>query len=91
MGRVLVEAMALGIPVVATRVGGIPAVVGDEEAGRLVPPEDVAALTDALDELARDAPLRAKLGRAARERAERFSVRVAEARLGALYAELARR
>lgn len=91
MGRALVEAMALGIPVVATRVGGIPAVVGEDEAGRLVPPEDVGALTDALEELARDAPLRAKLGRAARERAERFSVRVADARLCALYADLARR
>lgn len=91
MGRVLVEAMALGVPVVATRVGGIPAVVGEDEAGRLVPPEDVTALTDALEELARDAPLRAKLGQAARERAERFSVRVAEARLCELYAELAPR
>jgi glycosyltransferase involved in cell wall biosynthesis len=90
MGRVVVEAMALGVPVVATAVGGIPAVVVDGECGRLVEPDDVAALAAALVELARDAGLRRKLGDGARERAEHFSTEVANAKLLALYAALVR-
>jgi glycosyltransferase involved in cell wall biosynthesis len=90
MGRVLVEAMALGVPVVATAVGGIPAVVVDGECGRLVEPYDVEALASALVELARDSRLRRKLGDGARERAEHFSTQVANAKLLALYAGLIR-
>lgn len=90
MGRALVEAMAIGLPVVGAAVGGIPAVIGDDEAGRLVPPDDPEALARALVELGRDASLRAKVGEAARARAERFSTAVSEARLLALYAALAR-
>lgn len=47
---VLIEAMASGVPVVATHVGGVPEVVGPEE-GRLVPPGDPAALSAAIDEV----------------------------------------
>ncbi|MCL6640199.1 MAG: glycosyltransferase family 4 protein [Candidatus Rokubacteria bacterium] len=90
MGRALVEAMALGVPVVASAVGGIPAVVGDDEVGRLVPPDDAPALAAALVALAEDPARRAKLGEAARVRARRFSTAVAEARMAALYAELLR-
>ncbi len=90
MGRALVEAMAVGLPVVGAAVGGIPAVIGDDEAGRLVPPDDPQALAAALVELGRDATLRAKLGEAAWARAEQFSTAVSEARLLALYAALAR-
>ena len=88
MGRVLVEAMALGVPVVGATVGGIPAVIGADEAGRLVAPDDPGALAAALIELGRDAALRAKLGEAARARAEEFSTAVAHARLVALYQRL---
>jgi glycosyltransferase involved in cell wall biosynthesis len=90
MGRVIVEAMALGIPVVATAVGGIPDVVTDGECGRLVAPEDVDALAAALIELGRDEALRAKLGEAAQARAEAFSTAVAREKLLAVYAELVR-
>jgi glycosyltransferase involved in cell wall biosynthesis len=90
MGRVLVEAMALGVPVVGTAVGGIPSVIGADECGRVVPADDVPALADALAELGRDAGLRAKLGEAAVARAEAFSLAVADRRLLALYAGLAR-
>jgi glycosyltransferase involved in cell wall biosynthesis len=90
MGRALVEAMALGVPVVGAEVGGIPTVVGDGECGRLVPSGDVPALAEALIELGVDDGLRAKLAAAAVVRAETFSTGVANAALRAIYDELAR-
>jgi len=90
MGRVIVEAMALGLPVVATAVGGIPDVVADGECGRLVEPENVDALATALTELGRDPGLRRKLGEVAAERAEAFSTAVASEKLLAVYAALVR-
>jgi glycosyltransferase involved in cell wall biosynthesis len=90
MGRALVEAMALGIPVVGAAVGGIPAVIVDGECGRLVPPDDPPALATALVDLGRDAALRGKLGGAARRRAEAFSTAEAEAKMRAVYEELVR-
>jgi glycosyltransferase involved in cell wall biosynthesis len=85
MGRVLVEAMAIGVPVVGTTVGGIPDVILDGECGRLVPPGDTAALGEALAELGMDVALRVKLGAGARPRAEAFSTDVAAAAMGAIY------
>jgi glycosyltransferase involved in cell wall biosynthesis len=90
MGRVLVEAMALGLPVVGTRVGGIPDVIDDGECGLLVPADDAAALAAALVELGRDAARRDKLGAAARRRAEDFSTTVAAAAMRDLYDGLVR-
>jgi glycosyltransferase involved in cell wall biosynthesis len=78
-GRSIIEAMALGAPVVATRVGGVPEIITDGEHGLLVPPDDPRALADAIDRLLGDAALRGRLGAAGRERVrERFDV----ARLG---------
>ena len=65
-GRVLVEAMASGVPVIGSDSGAIPAVVGG--AGRIVPEGDVQALGRALRELRDDAALRAELARAGRAR-----------------------
>ena len=90
MGRVLVEAMAIGLPVVGTMVGGIPDVIIDGECGRLVAADDAAALAAALAELGSDAALRAKLGAAAGPRAEAFSTDVAAAAMGAIYDGLVR-
>lgn len=68
----LFEAMSAGVPVVATRVGGVPDVAGDGSAALLVPPEDPAALAAAIAELRAD-PARA------RERADAASSRLADA------------
>ncbi len=62
------EAMAMGIPVVASRVGGIPEIVEDGQTGVLVAPHDVHGIRDALLRLIKSAELRHSLGTAARER-----------------------
>jgi glycosyltransferase involved in cell wall biosynthesis len=77
--------------VVGTRVGGIPDVIVDGECGLLVPPEDPAALADALAELGLDAARRAKLSDGARPRAEAFSTTVAAAAMRDIYDGLVRR
>jgi len=57
------EAMAASLPVIATRVGGVPEAVEDGESGLLVPPEDPRALAEAMVRLASDAPMRERMGR----------------------------
>lgn len=69
-GRVLIEAMALGRPLIAPREGGPKVIVADGETGILVPPRDADALADAIVELLADPARRAAMGRAARARAE---------------------
>ncbi|TFW34376.1 glycosyltransferase family 4 protein [Massilia horti] len=66
----VLEAMAAGVPVVATRVGGIPEVITDGVEGLLVAPGDVPALAAALDRLLADEAARRRMGLAARFRAE---------------------
>lgn len=70
-GIVLLEAMTVGKPVVATKVGGIPEVVGD--AGIIVPPKDPKKLSVAINRLASDDELRHKLARNAEKRISSFS------------------
>jgi len=66
----MLEAMATGLPIVATRVGAIPDVVGHEVEGLLVEPHEPEALADVLERLITDGELRQRLGAAARRRVE---------------------
>lgn len=85
----LMEAAACGVPVVATRVGGVPELVRDGETGLLAPAGDARGLADAMERLLRDAALRARLGAAARRRAEEhFSLRHQVDQLLALWSEV---
>lgn len=71
--NVVMEAMALGVPVVATKVGGIPDLIAHGETGWLVEPGNAGALADGIQRLMADAPLRASIaanGRAAMVRYE---------------------
>jgi glycosyltransferase involved in cell wall biosynthesis len=71
----VLEAMAAGLPVVATRVGGVPEAVADGETGFLVEPRDAEGLREKLRLLLNDAELRRRMGEAGRARVEReFSV-----------------
>jgi colanic acid/amylovoran biosynthesis glycosyltransferase len=64
---VLIEAMAMAIPVVATRISGIPELVVDGETGLLVAPDDAAALAEALARLLREQDLARRLAGAGRD------------------------
>jgi glycosyltransferase involved in cell wall biosynthesis len=73
-GIVNLEAMASGLPIVASSVGGVPEYVADNETGLLVPPGDPTKLAEKLQILVTDAKLRKKMGSKGRERAELFSI-----------------
>jgi glycosyltransferase involved in cell wall biosynthesis len=89
LGSSLMDAMYCGLPVVATRAGGMPELIDDGVDGLLVGVRDHAAVADALLRLVRDGGLRRRLGDAARRRAEeRFSAAAMVARYRALYERL---
>jgi glycosyltransferase involved in cell wall biosynthesis len=88
---VLVEAMALGVPVVSTDVTGIPELVEDGRTGLLVPQRDCEALAGALDRILADRQAAQELAAAARQRVEReFDLHVNVAHLRSLLEEAAR-
>ncbi|MCS6859536.1 MAG: glycosyltransferase [Abditibacteriales bacterium] len=88
-GRVLVEAMAMAKPVIATNVGGPPEIVDHEINGLLVPVQDVSALADAMRRLAQDRAWSEHLGKAGRAKAEReFDIALTVQRTQEVYEEL---
>jgi phosphatidylinositol alpha-mannosyltransferase len=87
-GIVLVEAMAAGLPVVATDIPGYREVVRDGVEGILVPPGDPEAVAEALDRILGDAALAEKLGSAGPERARRYSWDTVAAEVESVYREV---
>jgi glycosyltransferase involved in cell wall biosynthesis len=85
----IIEALAAGRAVVATRVGGVPDVIQDGQTGLLVPPGDPIALAGALERMAREPALRARLAAAGRRSvADRFGRQRLVRDIDALYQRL---
>lgn len=84
-GFVLVEAMAVGLPIVASDIPGYRDLLDRSEAGVMVPPQDPASLAEALLVLLNDQSTRAAMGAAGRRRAEAFSVETVGRQVLALY------
>ena len=96
MGRAPLEAQALGVPVIVTNVCGLPEVIREGETGLAVPPADAGALAAAIEKLALDHGLRARMGAAAKAWAlapdetgfARFGAESMNARLKKFYNEI---
>jgi glycosyltransferase involved in cell wall biosynthesis len=85
----ILEAFALGVPVIGTAIGGIPELVTDGETGRLVPPGDPRELANAIQALDSDPDAAFAMGKNARGFIERsFGARAAVERMEAMYADL---
>ena len=92
MSNTLLEALAVGLPAVATRVGGNPEIMAEGSCGYLFAPQDVSELVSQLRTLLRDPRLRADFGRAARDRVlQNFSLEQMLQRYRDLYLGLAMR
>jgi len=84
----LLEAMASGLPVIATRVGAVPEVVEDQVNGILIEPGDPGALTRAIKKILNDPDFREKLGRNNREKVKKYSAKRGMLELDSIYREL---
>lgn len=89
LGVATMEAMAMGLPVVVSRVGGVHELVRDGVDGVMVPPENPSAIAEAIERVGRDAALAARMGASGCERVHTMfgsdrSARVIESRLSAL-------
>jgi glycosyltransferase involved in cell wall biosynthesis len=88
MGRVLVEAMAAGLPIVASSVGGIPDLVKHGENGLLVPPANEGALERAISDLLSDEARRKNMGETGKRMCRPYSVEAMVDKIDALYKDL---
>ena len=86
----LLEAMAAGVPCVATSVGGVPEVINNGSEGLLVPAGDGIALADALNALLHAPELRKAIGARAAQTARRFAVTQAARRTESVYRDALR-
>jgi L-malate glycosyltransferase len=88
-GLAALEAMSCGVPVIASRVGGVPEVVIDGETGLLAPVGDIPAMATHVVRLLADAPLRTRMGADGRKRAEAvFPLEATVGKYEALYRRL---
>lgn len=88
-GRVIVEAMAAGLPVIGVRAGGVAEIVVEEQTGLLVAPDNTAELAGAIEQLATNDNLRKNMGDRGRERAlAHYSIDVCAERIVDLYRSL---
>jgi glycosyltransferase involved in cell wall biosynthesis len=87
----VLEAMAYGLPVIGSRIGGIPDLIEDESSGLLVPPNDPARLAATLQVILSDRELREKLGDGARARSLQFDTEVVVPRVMEVYESALRR
>jgi glycosyltransferase involved in cell wall biosynthesis len=86
----LMEATSVGLPIVATSVGGVPQMLENEVDALLVPPGDPGALAKAMTRLATDPELRERLGRQAKVRSSMFDIAEASRTLGDIYLQVGR-
>jgi glycosyltransferase involved in cell wall biosynthesis len=91
LGLAAIEALACGVPVVVSRVGGLPDFVHDDVNGRLVEPRDVPALSRALADLVADTPARTRMASVARASVAEYDERTVFARMTHVLTELASR
>ncbi|MFN3466753.1 MAG: glycosyltransferase family 4 protein, partial [Candidatus Brocadiales bacterium] len=90
LGIAILEAMAMGKAVVASRVDGVPELVIDGETGLLVPPEDPGAMSRAIIELLQSPPRAREMGQKGRERAlSHFSAEKSAGELDKIYEQFA--
>ncbi len=88
LGTSLLDAQALGLPIVACESGGIPEIIKNEESGLLVPPRNPKALADGLLRLIDNNALREKLGKNAQQRVKAFDINLTVKKYVELYHEL---
>jgi glycosyltransferase involved in cell wall biosynthesis len=88
LGSILIDAMQFGLPIVASRVGGIPELVSDRDNALLTPAGDARAMAQAIVELYSDPALRNAMSVANRQRAQEYRPSVMANRYAALYREI---
>ena len=88
---VVLEAMAYGLPVIGSRIGGIPDLIEDGSSGLLVPPNDPTRLAESMQIMLSDRELREKLGAGARGRSLQFDTEVVVPRVMEVYESALRR
>jgi glycosyltransferase involved in cell wall biosynthesis len=87
----IMEALAVGLPIVATNVGGVPEAVREGIEGLIVPPHRPDLLADAIESLVDDPRRRRQMGRAARQRAHDYDIEAAVRRTEELYLDVCSR
>jgi len=87
-GIVVIEAMSMGRPVIASRIAGLVDIIMDGENGYLIPPGDSAALSESIQRLLDNPALRERMGQGALRRAQDFHADVVVPRIEAVYQKL---